>query len=577
MITLFTHKRFLLSCIFILSMGIGLAQTKSTNIQTIEGKKFYIHKIEKSQSLFSISKIYTVSLEDIYKYNPELKTNGAKVDQEIKIPFTNTLVIAPSGTLSMNTATSAAIDTNKFITHKVAKSETVYSITRKYKISEKELAGYNPGITPSLREGQIIIVGEKTKAKSYSKEYKASNKETKTASNPKEAKTATFNLVDSSFLHPSSKPKKIKYTVGLILPFRSEATLALDLNELIKTNTNFPNVPALAVDFYLGFKKALDSLASKDFDVQIELYESDDKDSLKLTQIVSDPKFKDLDLIFGPLYANGFKTISKKAKEHGIPIVSPITTTNKILYNNIYISKTNPSQFTLLESLADYCMDSLMNANANMMLMILSDKDKKEMGFVNAFKKYYNEKQKNRGRLPKDTVTIAKGIEGLKKQSKPNVKNIVVILSGNQVFLADMTTQIAMFANNKDFILCGWQSLSEFENIDQEYLNQLNYVFPHQFNITNLAALKDLDRSYAAAQNTIPSEYYYIGFDIAYYYLNNLKSSGPDFVHTLNTLPFESSYMRFKFFRPDNSTGFDNRGVYIFKYANYHLQKTGWK
>jgi hypothetical protein len=218
-----------------------------------------------------------------------------------------------------------------------------------------------------------------------------------------------------------------------------------------------------------------------------------------------------------------------------------------------------------------------MNANANMMLMILSDKDKKEMGFVNAFKKYYNEKQKNRGRLPKDTVTIARGIEGLKKQSKPNVKNIVVILSGNQVFLADMTTQIAMFADKKDFVLCGWQSLSEFENIDQEYLNQLNYVFPHQFNITNLAAFKDLDRSYAAAQNTIPSEYYYIGFDIAYYYLNNLKTSGPDFVHTLNTLPFESNYMRFKFFRPDNSTGFDNRGVYIFKYANYHLQKTGWK
>lgn len=559
-------------------MMVSFAQTKSTNIQTIEGKKFYIHKIEKSQSLFSISKLYNVSLDDIYKYNPELKTNGAKVDQEIKIPFSNNLVIAPSGTVSMNSSTPAVIDTNKYITHKVAKSETVYSITRKYKISEKELATYNPGITPAaLKEGQIIIVGEKTKSKSYAKDTKAGSKENKSVSTAKEDKTNHFNVIDTSLLHPASKPKKTKYTVGLILPFRLEQTLAIDLNELIRTNNNFPNVPGLAVDFYLGFKKAVDSLKSNGFEIQTELFESDDKDSLKLTQIVADPKFKELDLIIGPLYANGFKTISKKAKEFGIPIVSPITQMNKILYNNIFISKTNPSQFTLLESLADYCIDSLMTANANIILMTLSDKDKKEIGFVTAFKKYYNDKQKKLGKTAKDTVTVVKGMEGLKKHTKANTKNVVVILSNNQVFLADMTTQIAMFADGKDFTLCGWQSLTESENIDQEYLNQLNYVFPHQFNITNLAAFKAMEQSYASIQNTIPGEYYYIGFDISYYYLSHLKSIGPDFVHNLNNLPLESNYMRFQFVRPDNSTGFDNRGVYIFRYSNYHLQKTGWK
>src|SRR4249919_1108009 len=60
------------------------AQQRSTNIQVVNGKRFYIHKIEKKQSLYSISKLYNVSLDSIYKFNPELKA-GAKADQEIKI------------------------------------------------------------------------------------------------------------------------------------------------------------------------------------------------------------------------------------------------------------------------------------------------------------------------------------------------------------------------------------------------------------------------------------------------------------------------------------------------------------
>ena len=564
--------KYSLTCFLFLVSCLSFAQTKSTTIQTFEGKKYYIHKIEKSQSLYAISKTYSVSLEDLYSANPELKTLGAKVNQEIKIPFAPTPSAVAVSTLSSVTS-SVQVDTNKYITYRVSKSETIYAITRKFNITEKQLAAYNPGITPALREGQIIAIGEKIKRKSSTP-----SKETKPAPPvAKEHKAPNFNVVDSNFFKPVSKPRKTKYNVALILPFRLDQTLALDMNELAKTNANFPTVPGLAIDFYLGFKRAVDSLIGKDFEVDISLYESDDKDTFKLEQIVKDPKFKELDLIFGPLFASGFKTISKKAQELNIPIVSPITQQNKILYNNIYISKTNPSQFTLLESLADYCIDSLVNGNTNIILMLLSEKDKKELGFVNAFRKYYNEKQKLLGKAMKDTVTMARGMNGLKAAFKPHVKNIVVTLSANQVFLADFTTQFAMFGDKKDVVLCGWQSPTETDNIDQEYLNQLNFTFPHQFNLTNTSAYSYIGKSYLEQQQTTPGEYFFMGFDIAYYYLMNLKNSGPDFVYNLNNLPFETNYMRFSYARPDNMTGFDNRGVYIFKYNNYRLQKTGWK
>ena len=554
--------------VLIISSSNSFAQTKSNIIQTIDGKKCYIHKIEKGQSLYSLTKLYTVSLDEIYKLNPETKL-GTKTGQEIKIPFVSQTISSTPTVATVNSATvlntfsnSSTIDTTKFYCHKVAKGETLYAILKKYNKTEKELTQINPNFTNSIKEGQLIAIDPKP--------AQANNK------NPINIKTIEAKL-DSGFSNAIIKSKKTNYTIALILPFKLDQTINIELNDLVKNKVNFPQVPALAVDFYLGFKRCVDSLTAKDFEVNIELYDIDDKDSLKLTQIVSSPNFKQLDFIFGPLYSNGFKVISQKAKELNIPIISPITQQNKMLYNNIYASKTNPSQFTLLESLADYCIDSLITPNTNIILMAPYEKDAKEVSYVKAFKKYYNEKQKQLGKTAKDTVTVVRGLLGVKTAYKSGVKNIVVSLSNNQVFIADFTTQLAVYADKKDITLCGWQNTTVTDNIDQEYLNQLHYTFPYQYNIINTASYNSIIDSYKAQQNTYPSDYYFIGFDVALYYLNNLKDKGPNFIYNLNNLNAETNYTRFKYTRPDATTGFDNRGVYIFNYNNYQLYKTGWK
>jgi LysM repeat protein len=549
-----------LSCFFCFASFVVFAQVKSSNIQTIEGAKFYIHKIEKKQSLYSIAKLYNASLDDIYKFNPETKS-GIKAGQELKIPsvsHTTTVVtasVAPTQSIVPNTN---GIDTSKFYCHKVLKGETLYAILKKYNKTEKELAQINPNFTSSIKEGQLIAI--------YLKPFSV-----------KKHKVITEIKSDTVVEKLVTKPKKNNYNVALILPFKLEQTLNLEVNDLVKNKVNFPAVSAIAVDFYLGFKRGVDSLTDKNFEVNIELFDIDDKDSLKLTQICNDTKFKQTDFIFGPLYANGFKVISQKAKELSIPIVSPITQQNKMLYNNIYTSKTNPSQFTLLECLADYCIDSLVRNNANIMLVAAYEKDVKEVSYVKAFKKYYNDKQKQLGKTERDTITTVRGLAGVQSAYKSGVKNIVVSLSNNQVFITDFTTQLAVFADKKDIVLCGWQNTTVTENVDQEYLNQLHYTFPYQYNLVNTASYYPILNGYKMQQGTYPSDYYFIGFDLALYYLNNLKQQGPNFIYNLNNFPSETNYIRFKFTRPDSITGFDNRGVYIFNYANYKLYKTGWK
>jgi hypothetical protein len=136
---------------------------------------------------------------------------------------------------------------------------------------------------------------------------------------------------------------------------------------------------------------------------------------------------------------------------------------------------------------------------------------------------------------------------------------------------------LAVYADKKDITLAGWQNITSNDNIDQDYLNRLSFTFPSQNNLINVKAYSNLIRSYQTEMSSDPSDYFFQGFDLGQYYLQNLKTSGPDFINQLDKLQSEGNYLRFKFYRPDENTGFENKGVYIFKYSNYQLYRTGWK
>ena len=546
----------LLPVFFVLLLGSCKAQQKSTNVQSVDGRRFYIHTIEKKQSIYAIARLYQVPIDTIFRLNPEVK-NGAKAGQDIRIPVTE----------QQQVALHDGIDTSRYLTHRIAKGETVYSLSRRYGLSEKQIMTFNPSLTAGAREGQLIIVGEKTKKRGRDQKQQ-----------PVTTSTVTLPSlpVDTAAFIPPSKPAKQQYRISLLLPFKFQDLETLDAEALLRANRDFPPVPAIAADFFLGCKRAVDSLAGPNFSLTMQLYDVDDNDSATVNALSKDPEFLSSDIIVGPLFASSFRTASQKAAELQTPIISPFTQQNKILFNNIFISKTSPSAYTLLESLADYCIDSLSNPRSNFILMTVHARDKREGNYTEAFKNYFNNRIQQMGRHLTDTIRTARGIEGMKKVFSDSVRNVIIALSSNQVFIADFTTQLAIHSAGKNVILCGWEAVTGMDNIDQEYLNQLQYTFPHQYDATR-RRIPALDRYYKSQQNTVPTDhYYYAGFDVMHYYLKNLRDHGPGFIHRLEQLPMDGAYLRFRFTRPDLTTGYDNRGVFIFRYKDYQLHKTKW-
>ena len=55
----------------------------------VDGQVCYSHIVLEKQTLYSISKAYGVSVDDIYKYNPAVKENGLKKNSIILIPMVN--------------------------------------------------------------------------------------------------------------------------------------------------------------------------------------------------------------------------------------------------------------------------------------------------------------------------------------------------------------------------------------------------------------------------------------------------------------------------------------------------------
>jgi len=115
-------------------------------------------------------------------------------------------------TLSPGQASQGYSDTNKYVTYKTLKGETVYSLTHKFNISEKAAAQLQSfhcaGI---LKEDRLLLLAKNLNAGIRTKGKYRPRKPLR--------KTKHLRLWILAF-KPPSKPKKPAYNIGLILPFR---------------------------------------------------------------------------------------------------------------------------------------------------------------------------------------------------------------------------------------------------------------------------------------------------------------------------------------------------------------------
>jgi LysM repeat protein len=146
-------------------------KTDSVGTKVKDGKRYVLHKVEKGDGLYSISKRYNVNLKSIVDENPG-SDEVIKLDQVLMIPIGNVTSVQDKvvndyfkkeGTVRDNPNALKNNSTETEVTtfakyHNVELGQTLYAISKIYGTSVEMIKTLNDLITDELTEGQKLMV-----------------------------------------------------------------------------------------------------------------------------------------------------------------------------------------------------------------------------------------------------------------------------------------------------------------------------------------------------------------------------------------------------------------------------------
>ena len=125
------------------------------------------HIVESGESLYKIAKKYDISLEKLKELNPDVKPETIQIGDKIVIVAKKEiskpkkqqpLEKVKTDIIPINKDANLCIDELGNQVHTVSKGETLYKLSKKYKVSVRDLEEMNPEIVANLPIGYEVIV-----------------------------------------------------------------------------------------------------------------------------------------------------------------------------------------------------------------------------------------------------------------------------------------------------------------------------------------------------------------------------------------------------------------------------------
>ena len=565
-----------------------------------ENQSYFLHTIEKGQSLYSIASMYGVTQADIIRLNP---------GSDDKIYAGQTLRI-PRGVANTGTETY----------HTIAPDETLYRLTVKYNTTAKAICDANPGLSAdNFRIGQVIRIpaaqaeGEATTpvrqepqtaiqgpVESRCREmHKVKRRETVFSISRK------YGITEEELIaaNPEIKDKeKVKRGTLLCIPYPAAQEQQAEQNEPahIPTNTElfqanqkeakryktiraaivlpFYNVAksesARMIEYYEGFLMAVDSLKRTGTSIDLYTYNSG-PESASLNSILDKPEMKQMDIIFGPLYKGHITPLADFAKKNNIRLVIPFTSKDNTVFRNPNIYQINTPQSYLYSEVYDHFIRQFSKANIVFINATQGTKDKAD--FIKGLKEELRGKGITFKSLDENATAASIGAVLAKGR-----ENVFIPTSGSNLTLIKILPQLTLTVRehpDQSIHLFGYPEWQTYTKDHLEAFFELDTYFYSSFYTNNLlpASIR-FTRNYQQWYRKDMEERYpkfgMLGFDTGYFFLKGLSSYGTEFekdIQQLNLIPIQTG---FKFQRVNNWGGFINRKVFFIHFTkNFELVK----
>jgi len=551
--------------------------------QHFRQQNFVTHIVKKKETLYSISRLYGLKPEDLYKANPGL-TSSIRIGQSIRIP-------------------KKKISTD-FVYYQARRKISLKKIARLYRVAVNMLINNNPSVRRKVIPGQVVRIPVGSQALILAQEQE------KTAEKPSGEKTTAGEETTSpaaAFGRCQTRPHYRTFKVALMVPLYLEETDSINMTEfMIRQQKNFS--PFRFIEFLEGALMASDSLKEQGMNLKLYVYDVD-QTLTKTSKVLTRPELKGMNLIIGPFYSRSFNQVALFANHFDIPIVNPFTFRNDILsqYDNVVkvtpnvhvelsqvshliqndyshdkvfvISQTSfkdaQEVSALRDSIQKVLADSVYYPNFDLINIGIAvtqrDKDKKRLEkvkenpeeadtipvtkitFNDTLKNYYLENYPVNPEILKDfqydTSAIANrliytdyasdSLHPFEANASILRNNLVVLYGDNKSFIMDAMNRLNVLRDTFNIKIIGLPAWGTVGSLDLYQMDNMEATYPDNYYVDYTSPdYKKFKNNFYNRYGTAPDKYGVLGFDITYYFLESVFLYGNRFMHCL---PFHTS------------------------------------
>ena len=537
----------------------------------IDGKICYSHIVLEKQTLYSISKAYEVSIEDIYRFNPTLKETGLKKNSIIIIPSKDAIkaeqplvqetVKADAPAVKVPEAkeivkTEKKKEEPKENVKAEAKSgkeksqrvhvarwyEDLDVISEQYGVPVEDIMKANNLTGRKLNKRQKLVIpypGEEIETPAES---------TEEALAAVEAELAEEIADDSTAI--ATQPKN-DITASILLP------LTTSEGEANRNN----------MDFYCGALLAVYDMANQGIDCKLSVYDLHNSETQFSVESLAASDF-----IIGPVSTADLTRLFNVIGNN-TPVISPLDPrAEKLTISHGSMIHIPTPQSTQYKDLVNWIQEDYSNGDK---VVMITEKGARQSAVTSVMKEAMDSSSLAyrtfsysilEGRDVLEPLTALMSVEGT---------NRILIASESEAFVNDVVRNLNLLIyNNIDITIYAPSKIRGFETIEVENLHKTTmHVSLAYYTDYESQDVKDFLLKYRALYNTEPNQFAFQGYDIAKYFIEICSKYGENWKEQLenydrNTL--QSSYK----IRKQAIGGYLNNGVRRIVYENGYGVRT---
>ena len=523
----------------------------------IDGKICYSHIVLEKQTLYSICKAYEVSLEDVYRFNPNLKENGLKKNSIIIIPSKDAIkaeavaepVIAeqqPDNSTDKKQSRKAEVKAEKKVKapriHIAKWYEDLDVISEQYGVSVEDIMAANQLKGRKLSKRQKLIIpypGEKVEQ---------TEETTDIVAEVNEATTEDIKVVSADTLKPIEPKNEVSAT--MLMP------LTTDKGEPNRNN----------MDFYCGALLAVYDMANEGINCKLNVLDTHNSEVQFSVESLTGSDF-----IIGPVSTADLTRLFNLIGDNTL-VVSPLDPrADKLTVNHGSMVQIPTPQATQYRDLVKWIEEDFKDGDK---AVIITEKGARQSAVTTVMKEALDSSSL---KFDSFSYSILEGrdvSEPLTALMSNMGTNRILIASESEAFVNDVIRNLNLLIySNIDLTIYVPSKIRSFETIEVENLHKtsMHVSLAYYIDYEN-PEVKDFLLKYRALYNTEPNQFAFQGYDVTRYFIDLCSKYGDSWKqyieeHDMSTL--QSSFM----IRKQHIGGYINSGVRRIIYENGYSVK----